>query len=100
MHCGDDEGHGRRGAGPGHDLKYGGDIAGGARRAEGVVEEGGVGDEAEGTHVPQHCEGGREEASMGGDAEEEGVMRQGKGLWGGGGEEGHGGWKLGERGGQ
>ena len=64
MHRGHDHRHGRRGAGPGHDLKHGGDISGRARRAKGMVEAGGVGDEAEGPHVAQDGEGGGEETGV------------------------------------
>lgn len=89
MHGSDDEGHGRRGAGPGHDLKNGGDITGGARRAECVVEAGAVGDKAEGSHVAQGGEGDREEAGVSGNIEEDSIVPQWEGLCGGGEEKGH-----------
>lgn len=55
-----------------------------ARGAEGGVEAGHVGREAGGPHVAEDGEGDREKAGMSGDAEEEGVVREGQRARGGG----------------
>lgn len=60
------------------------------------MEAGGVGGEAEGSHVAQDGEGGGEETGMGGDAEQESVVRERERLRGGGEDEGHGGREVGE----
>lgn len=41
------------------------------------MEAGGVGRQAGGSHVAEDRDGGGKEAGMGGDAEEEGVVREG-----------------------